>query len=308
MRTGGAADSLQSTTRRLLTILAFLVFVELDDLLLGESFQSHLDHAHRSVDDLGTGGHDGRSLLAPQHCLGNFGCIRQVTEPCFDNMDSGPVETCTQLTLKDSVDLLGAGSQGQGLLVIVFERVVGIGASKVTHCGLALNNDVLSIVVDIERGTGSVLDLPHDNGGNLDRITGLIVDFESVAVQVAGPKRDSLFCVEGVGPAEAVLFHRSLVCPEQDQDTRIVWVDDEKAQRKKDPHGEHDAHPDKASSAFFLNRPDQKVGRGRILNTNVIFFQYHKRGSMSSDSNERVRVPSSGYVWLTINVLLPEME
>ena len=90
------------------------------------------------------------------------------------------------------VDLLLAGPEGQDLLVVVLERVVGVGAGEVADGRFALDDDVVLVVVDFEGGVEGVFDLPDDDGGDLDRVAGLVVDLDPLAVEVPGPQRDLL--------------------------------------------------------------------------------------------------------------------
>jgi len=54
------------------------------------------------------------------------------------------------------------------------------------HGGLALDSDVMLIIVDIEARLGGILDPPDDDRGDLDRVAALVIHLEFVAVEVAG--------------------------------------------------------------------------------------------------------------------------
>ena len=90
--------------------------------------------------------------------------------------------------------------------VRVVVRVVGVAGGEVAQRRLALDVDVVLVVVHLEHGFGRVDDPPHDDGGDLDRVAIVVVDLEVRALEVADPQRDLRFCVERIGPAQPRVF------------------------------------------------------------------------------------------------------
>ena len=66
--------------------------VELDDVLLRQHVERHLDHADRAFDQRLARGDDGLRLLAAKHRAGDFLCIGEVGEAAFVDGDAGDRE------------------------------------------------------------------------------------------------------------------------------------------------------------------------------------------------------------------------
>ena len=105
-------------------------------------------------------------------------------------------------------------------------RVVGIAAGDVTNGGFGLDRDELLEVVDVEDGAGGVLDLPHDDRGDLDGVAVRVVDLRLAGLEVADPGRDPAAGVERVHPAQSRFPECARVgAAEQLQHARLVRFD-----------------------------------------------------------------------------------
>ena len=88
------------------------VLVELNNAILGELSESHVDHRNGTLDDLFTCSDDCLCLLAAEHCLRNLGSVGQVREASVVNGDTSDGKVAAQLGLKRLGDLLDVGAQG----------------------------------------------------------------------------------------------------------------------------------------------------------------------------------------------------
>ena len=99
---------------------------------------------------------------------GNAGVLR-VVAGSYAGKD-GPARTFTPMNVWD-VRLRAEGEaslplpEGHTLVVVVLERVVRVGAREVPDGGFALDDDVLLVVIHVERGLVGILHLPHDDRG-----------------------------------------------------------------------------------------------------------------------------------------------
>ena len=94
--------------------------------------------------------------------------------------------------------------------------------------GLALDDDILLVVIDLEGGFEGIIDLPDDDGGYLDWIAHFVVDFELLSAQVAGAKAQFLLDEKRVRPVEAILPDRSSIAAEEYGYLSFIGIDDEK--------------------------------------------------------------------------------
>jgi len=97
----------------------------------------------------------------------------------------------------------------------------------VAHRRLALDDDVLVVVIDVEGSAIRIFHLPNDDGGDFDRIPRFFIHLQTITVQVPRAKGDPLLRIEGIGPVEPVLLDRTLVGSEENQHARVVRIDDE---------------------------------------------------------------------------------
>jgi hypothetical protein len=73
-----------------------------------------------------------------------------------------------------------------------------VGGRHAAERRLALDIDVVLVVVDVELGSGGVLDAPDDDGGDLDRVAEQVVDLDLAAVEVARAQRERVLDGERV--------------------------------------------------------------------------------------------------------------
>lgn len=123
--------------------------------------------------------------------------------------------------------------------------VVGVLDGDVPHGGLGLRGDELQEVVDLEGGLRRVLDAPHDDGGQLDRVAVGVVDLEDGRLVVAYAGRDLGAGRQRVHPAQAVLADRAPVAAEELDDAGLARRHHvQPAHREERGYRDHDAEDD----------------------------------------------------------------
>ena len=83
--------------------------------------------------------------------------------------------------------------------------------------GFALQLRVVFVIVDVEARLGRVVDAPHYDRRDLDRIAALVVHLQPLAVEIARPQRELASRIERIGTAQtrdalAFLVRVFLVC------------------------------------------------------------------------------------------------
>ena len=115
------------------------------------------------------------------------GGVRQPGQARLDDVDAGRRDPVGELGRELLGDLFGVVAQRQRAAAPV---VVGVAGGDVPDGGLGLDRDELREVVDRVDGAGGVLDLPDDDGGDLDRVAVGVVDLGLRRLLVADPGRD----------------------------------------------------------------------------------------------------------------------
>ena len=134
------------------------------------------------MDDLLARGDDRLGLLPAQHHLRDLGGVREVHEACFLDHHAGLAQPRLQLVHERSGDDIGrTKKRGAGRLARRIVLVVGERRGEVAHRGLALDLDEVLVVVDLERCPRGVVDVPDDDGGDLDRVAALVVHLQALA-------------------------------------------------------------------------------------------------------------------------------
>ena len=119
-------------------------------------------------------------------------------------------------------DLVGVVTQRQRVAAGV---VVGVAVGHVPQGGLALGVDEGDEVLDAVGGLGAVAHLPHDDGGDLDRVAVGVVDLHGRRLLVADPDRDLAAHRERVHPAQAGGADRAPVAAEELDDPDLAGLD-----------------------------------------------------------------------------------
>src|SRR5262249_36526950 len=142
---------------------------------------------------------------------------------------------------------------------------------------LALDLHVAFEIVDIEGRLCRVVDPPHDDRSDLDRIAALVVYFDSIAVEVARPERDfrtggarrkrsagrfgpfrgglgAAARIKRVRPKKSTAPDGSVVAAEKQQNSRFVRLEGEVATEKNNreqfqPRGGEDLRDGQLDSA-----------------------------------------------------------
>mmetsp|Transcript_20438 Transcript_20438/g.48719 ORF Transcript_20438/g.48719 Transcript_20438/m.48719 type:complete len:257 (+) Transcript_20438:2483-3253(+) len=103
--------------------------------------------------------------------------------------------------------------------------VVGIARGQMADGRFGLHPHIGFVVVHLEQRLGGVAHLPDDDGGDLDRVTALVIDLDDRRVQVAVAQRDALLQRKRVGPAQAGAAVAADVGAEQRDGRGLVGVE-----------------------------------------------------------------------------------
>jgi len=168
------------------------LFVKLDDAVIGELLECHVDHAHGTLHDLLAGRDDRFGLLAAQHRLCDLGRVGKVGESGVIDKDAGGGEPVLEFGAQCVGDLLDVGAQRDGDVarVVILHVVVGVDAGDVAKGGLGLHAHVALVVIHVEDGLGGVAHAPYHDGRDLYGVAHLVVDLQPVTVERAGARGD----------------------------------------------------------------------------------------------------------------------
>src|SRR5262249_10530516 len=122
--------------------------IQLHDPLLRELLQSHVDHTHRSMDDLLPGRAHRFALLPPHHCLRNLRSIRQVRQPGFLDGHARLGQSLLQFGPQRLRNFIHSAAQRDFIVLTV---IVAVTARHVAQRRFALGLDVSLVIIDIKR-------------------------------------------------------------------------------------------------------------------------------------------------------------
>ena len=204
-------------------------------MLVLQSFQGHLHHAHRAVHDLLAGGDDGIGLLPLQHHLRDFRGVGQVVDPRFRYRNPGRGDPFPYFVAERFGHFLYGGPQAGGLSL---GQIIGVAGGQMTNGRFGLYLYVFDKVVHIETRLGCIFHAPDHDGRDLDRVAVFVVHLQSLAVEIPGSQGDLRLAVEGIHPPESLLPHRPRVFAEQRKHTGFVRFQREKSLEAESQHGE----------------------------------------------------------------------
>ena len=103
--------------------------------------------------------------VRPIHGTGNFRCVGNVVDAGFNNVNTGYVETLSELRLQLLIYILATSTQGD-FGVLNFEVIVGVEAGQLAEGGIALHHHKVLVVVHVESGAVGILHFPHQHKAN----------------------------------------------------------------------------------------------------------------------------------------------
>ena len=109
----------------------------------------------------------------------------------LDDLDAGLGEAVLDLLLQVLGDLRVCRAARSALVV----RVVGVARRQVAQRRLALDLDVVVVVVHFEDRLGGIDDAPHDDRGDLDRVAVVVVHLQLARSRSCGRAARSRFLV-----------------------------------------------------------------------------------------------------------------
>ncbi len=153
------------------------------------------------------------------------------------SMISSPASaTCSWMVSASAAgDRVEVGAQRVAAVLVA---VVPAGTGHRAQRRFALDGDVGDVVGDIEGGARRVGDTPDDDGADLDRVAGAVVDLERRRVEVIDAQRDALALVEGIDPEEAVVAQAAGIAAEEGEYRGDVGRLDHEALGQENQHGQ----------------------------------------------------------------------
>ena len=118
--------------------------------------------------------------------------------------------------------------------------VVSVAVGQMPDGRLALDVDVLLVVIDVEARLGRVAHSPDDDDGDLDGIAAFVVDLELLAAEVPHAERNPQLGVQRIGPMPAAVPDRASIGPEEDQHAAFVRLQGEVAEAREEPQARHE--------------------------------------------------------------------
>jgi 2-desacetyl-2-hydroxyethyl bacteriochlorophyllide A dehydrogenase len=221
------------------------LLVKLHHPLLLQALQGQPDHADRALHDGQAGADHGRGLLLAEHGLRDLRRVGQPGQPGLDHVDPGRGDPLGDLGGQLRGDLGGVLAQGKLSLAVTGVRV---GRGDVPHRGLGLDRHELREVIDRVQRHGRVGDLPHHDGGDLDRVPVRVVDLGRRALVVPDPDRHPAPVGQHVHPVQPRLAERAPVPAEQLDHPGLPGDDrgqplEHEPGREQEQHAERDQPP-----------------------------------------------------------------
>ena len=151
-------------------------------MILGEALQGHLHHANGALHDHLPGVNDGAGLLALEHDGGDLRRVGEVCDPGLDDLQAGVRHLGLDL-VPDAARHHLAGASEAALVGLAVSggvdaggHVVGVDADDVPQGGVALQGEILLVVVHVEDRGGGVCHPPHDGDADLNGVAQAVVD------------------------------------------------------------------------------------------------------------------------------------
>jgi uncharacterized membrane-anchored protein len=219
----------------------FALLVELDDALLVQARERHVDHANRTLDDLRARRHDGVCLLPAQHRLRDLRGIGEMADPHLDDLDSGDRDALGHLLRQLARDDVSRAAQRRGLPPGI---VVGVRRRHVPERRFGLNPDEVVVAVHRKDGLCGIGDLPDDDRRELHRVSVGVVDLEVVGLEVAYANAQIPSVRKRNDAPQARPPKRAHIAAEEPHDLRVARLDDH--QRTENEHPDDDRHCNQA--------------------------------------------------------------
>ena len=154
-------------------------------------------------------------LLATKHRLSDLGRVGKMGETRLIDLHARLGQPLLELLAQGPGNLVDVAAKGD-LGLFSFAVIVRVGRGKMPQRGLALHAHIGLEVVNVEHRPGGIAHVPHDDGRDLHRVAGPVVDLESLAIQ--GPRSQghlvAVLAVVRLGaPGSCRLFYHHLPWP-----------------------------------------------------------------------------------------------
>src|SRR5690606_25482074 len=116
----------------------------------------------------------------------DFRGISQITNTRLDNVDAGDVKSVPEIRLQRFVHFVMTGTQSHFRVSV--KIVVRIHPCKAPYRCITLNPNEVFIIINFKRCLERIAHLPYQDYTDLYRVTYLVVYFDFLAVEVAGPQ------------------------------------------------------------------------------------------------------------------------
>ena len=110
----------------------------------------------------------------------NLGRVGEMRQSCFVHDDAGFAEPLLKFLAQCLRHFVDVAAQRALLILAV---VISVKARQVAQRRLALRDDIVLVVVDIEQCLRGVVDAPDHNRGDLDRVPTFVVHLQRLAVE-----------------------------------------------------------------------------------------------------------------------------
>ena len=174
------------------------LLVKLHRAIFRKTLKRHFDHADRAVDDHLACVDDGAGLLALEHDRRNLGRIGEIGDARFDDLKARVGDLGLDLVADARGNDLARPTQAPLVGVTVAGgvdaggNVIGVDAHDVAQRRVALEGEILLVVVHVENGLGRVGHAPHHGDSDLHGVTETVVDLLAGVVERHDLERDLL--------------------------------------------------------------------------------------------------------------------
>ncbi len=192
-------------------------------------------------------------------------------------MDAGHRQAVVEGPDQAFVDLLGVAAEGEFFLGVGI--VVGIAAGDLAQGGVTLHADEIleglrkrpggaagrrsgkGLTVDFEQGLVRVLQLPHEDHADQDRVAGLVIDLDRLGVQVPGAETDAFDAQQRIDPVETCPRESPAVFSEEDKDFRLVGLQFDESLGAQDD-GDHAECAEESEGSVLLRLDEEEHTQG----------------------------------------------
>ena len=118
-------------------------------------------------------------------------------------------------------------------MTIIGKIIVRVHTGQFSHCCVCLYFHEVFIIIHIKGCFVGVFYTPHQNSTDHHRVSQLVIHFQALTVEVAGPQGNFLFGVKRIHPIKTILFNTAYILSKEQQHSRPIWLYHNKAKGDK---------------------------------------------------------------------------